>query len=226
MYADILMQDIIDWQVRNANAKYILLIIARYTDLDGYCYPSIPTISEKSGLSRSTTIRSINWCVDNGYLIRCSGRTGIASSYQFTNLMEDSMTDESGGSVTQTPQVISNVIDISSNSNTTWGVTQTLPFDAFWSVYPRKVAKGHARKAFAKACKLADPSEIVGAAGKFAYAMQDTEKQYVPHPTTWLNGERWDDDLDDVAPQSKSNTDFLNDILSNMTVNKLAIEGK
>tara|TARA_R110002167_G_scaffold98588_2_gene259179 strand:+ start:1653 stop:2006 length:354 start_codon:yes stop_codon:yes gene_type:complete len=117
--------------------------------------------------------------------------------------MEDSMTDESGGSV-----------------------TQTLPFDAFWSVYPRKVAKGHARKAFAKACKLADPSEIVGAAGKFAYAMQDTEKQYVPHPTTWLNGERWDDDLDDVAPQSKSNTDFLNDILSNMTVNKLAIEGK
>lgn len=225
MYADILLRDIVDWQVSNPNSKYILLILARYTDLEGRCYPSIPTIAAKSGLSRSTTIRSINWCVDNGYLIRCSGRTGVASSYQFTNLMENNMTDENEGSVTQTPQVISNVIDISSNNNTTWSVTQTPPFDAFWSVYPRKVAKGHARKAFEKACKLADVTEIVIAAGKFAYAMQDTEKQYVPHPTTWLNGERWDDDFDDVAPQSKSNTDFLNDILSDMTVNNLAIEG-
>jgi hypothetical protein len=223
MYADILLRDVIDWQVNNPNAKYILIVLARYTDLNGECFPSIPTLVKTTGLSRSTVIRAINWCIDNDYLTRRSGRTGVASVYRFKHLMEDDMKDTR---VTQTPQVISNVIDISSNSNTTWGVTQTLPFDAFWSVYPRKVAKGHARKAFAKACKLADPSEIVGAAGKFAYAMQDTEKQYVPHPTTWLNGERWDDDLDDVAPQSKSNTDFLNDILSNMTVNKLAIEGK
>ncbi len=74
--------------------------------------------------------------------------------------------------VTQTPQVISNVIDINSNSNTTWSVTQTLPFDAFWSAYPRKIAKGHARKAFDKACKIADPIAILTAVQKFADATQ------------------------------------------------------
>jgi hypothetical protein len=138
--------------------------------------------------------------------------------------MENSM-DEDKGSVTQTPQAISNIINISdNNNNTTWSVTQTPPtFDAFWSVYPRKVAKGHARKAFGKACKLADPAEIVAAVSKFAHAMRDTDKQYIPHPTTWLNGERWEDDMDDVAPQAKTNTDYLDDILSNMTTNNLAI---
>ena len=224
MYKDILIEDIITWQVSNAHAKYLLMIIASYTNSDGVCYPSITSICERSELSRSTVIRTINWCVDNKYLLRSSGRTGVASTYQFTCLMETDMDDDQG-SVTQTPQVISNIIKINdNNNNTTWSVTQTPPtFDAFWSAYPRKIAKGHARKAFEKACKLADPAEIIAAVGKFAYAMQDTEKQYIPHPTTWLNGERWEDDMDDVAPQAKTNADYLDDILSNMTTNNLAI---
>lgn len=224
MYADILIRDICTWQVGNANAKYILIILASYTNADGYCFPSIPTLISKTELSRSTVIRALNWCVYNKYLVRKSGRTGIATSYQFTCLMEDIMSEDHEGSVNMTPQVISNVINITDNSNTTWGSNMTLPFDAFWSVYPRRVAKGHARKAFDKACKLAPAEQIISAAAKFSEVSADTDKQYIPHPTTWLNGERWDDDLDDVAPKSKSNSDYLDDILSGMTVNKLAIE--
>lgn len=223
MYKDILIEDIITWQVSNAHAKYLLMIIASYTNSDGVCYPSITSICERSELSRSTVIRTINWCVDNKYLLRSSGRTGVASTYQFTCLMENSMDDDQG-SVTQTPQVISNVIDINSNSNTTWSVTQTLPFDAFWSAYPRKIAKGHARKAFDKACKIADPIAILTAVQKFADATQGTDKQFIPHPTTWLNGERWEDDIEDVAPSNRTNTDFLDDIINDMSQKKLAID--
>ena len=111
-----------------------------------------------------------------------------------------------------------------SNSNTTWSVTQTPPFDAFWSVYPRKIAKGHARKAFDKACKIADPIAILTAVKKFADATQGTDKQFIPHPTTWLNGERWEDDIEDVAPGSRTNTDFLDEIINDMTYKKLAID--
>jgi hypothetical protein len=224
MYKDILIEDIITWQVSNANAKYLLMILASYTNADGACYPSIPSLCARSELSRSTTIRTLNWCIEHKYLLRVSGRTGVASSYQFTCLMENIMDDDQG-SVTQTPQVISNIIKINDNNNkTTWGVTQTLPtFDAFWSAYPRKIAKGHARKAFEKACRLADPSEIIAAVGKFAYATQDTDKQYIPHPTTWLNGERWEDDMDDVSPRAKTNADYLDEILSNMDANNIAI---
>lgn len=93
------------------------------------------------------------------------------------------------------------------------GVTQTLPFDAFWDLYPRKVAKGHARLAFKKACGKVKPEKIMDAVKKFAAAVEGKEKQYIPHPTTWLNGERWDDDIDDVAPQASTNTDRLKEIL-------------
>lgn len=93
------------------------------------------------------------------------------------------------------------------------GVTQTLPFDEFWNLYPRKVAKGHARLAFKKACDKEKPHKIIDAVKKFAAAVKGKEKQYIPHPTTWLNGERWDDDIDDVAPQATTNTDRLKEIL-------------
>ena len=90
------------------------------------------------------------------------------------------------------------------------GVTQTLPFDAFWDLYPRKVAKGHARLAFKKACDKVKPETIMDAVKKFAAAVEGKEKQYIPHPTTWLNGERWEDDLDEI----ETNSDKLNSILN------------
>jgi hypothetical protein len=30
-----------------------------------------------------------------------------------------------------------------------------------------------------------------------------TERQFIPHPATWLNGERWEDELETEMPQKK-----------------------
>ena len=70
-------------------------------------------------------------------------------------------------------------------------------FDAFWKEYPKRIAKGQARMAWSKACKVADPNEIVLGALRFAEHTKKlgTEMQYIPYPATWLNGERWDDEL-------------------------------
>jgi hypothetical protein len=67
-------------------------------------------------------------------------------------------------------------------------------FDAFWAEVPRKVAKGRARKAFAKAVKSTDPEIIIEAMKSHAEAMMGKDPQYIPHPSTWLNDERWADD--------------------------------
>lgn len=67
-------------------------------------------------------------------------------------------------------------------------------FDEFWSVYPRKESKGHARKAFASALKKSDPETIIGAARVFADRVRGSEKKFIAHPATWLNGERWEDE--------------------------------
>ncbi len=83
-------------------------------------------------------------------------------------------------------------------------------FLAFWNAYPRRVAKGAARIAFTRALDFADGNEIVQAA--IAYAAHcieaKIEPKYIPHPTTWLNAERWEDDL--ATEETKSTSGWGN----------------
>lgn len=76
-------------------------------------------------------------------------------------------------------------------------------FDAFWSVYPKRVGKGAAEKWWRKR----KPSQSL--TDTMISAVQEQAKsdqwrreggQFIPNPTTWLNQERWKDDV--PAPQS------------------------
>lgn len=73
-------------------------------------------------------------------------------------------------------------------------------FADFWASYPRKADKARAQKAYLKAADKADPTELNAAAARFAARCAGKDLQYVPHPTTWLNGERWNDE-DTSTPQ-------------------------
>lgn len=67
-------------------------------------------------------------------------------------------------------------------------------FADFWTAYPRREGKAAARKAFEK---LVDHPRIVAAARQYAAAVaqwRPEERKYVPHPATWLNQGRYDDD--------------------------------
>ncbi|HJD68243.1 MAG TPA: hypothetical protein K8V54_00685 [Corynebacterium kroppenstedtii] len=66
-------------------------------------------------------------------------------------------------------------------------------FTAFWAAYPRKVGKDRARKAFKSACRRAELSDILAGARRFAAEKKNKDVQYIPHPATWLNDGRWDD---------------------------------
>jgi uncharacterized protein YdaU (DUF1376 family) len=73
--------------------------------------------------------------------------------------------------------------------------SQVSQFESFWSICPRKTAKGSARKAWVKAIKTATPDQIIAAMKVYATATVGTETQYIAHPATWLNAERWLDDF-------------------------------
>lgn len=74
-------------------------------------------------------------------------------------------------------------------------------FEDWYQTYPRKDAKGQARKAFKAALKKADLGTL--ARGRDLYIAQikaeGTERRYIKLPSTWLNGECWDDDYGDVT---------------------------
>jgi hypothetical protein len=68
-------------------------------------------------------------------------------------------------------------------------------FDRFWTSYPRRVGKGQARRAFAHALRRTSLGAILAALERQHAAGVFRRQQFVPHPATWLNGERWLDDL-------------------------------
>lgn len=78
-------------------------------------------------------------------------------------------------------------------------------FETWWKHYPRKVGKGQARKAYQTALTKTDERQLLAAADQLAdhHKRAGTETRFIPHPATWLNGERWGDDLE---PPSQANT--------------------
>lgn len=63
-------------------------------------------------------------------------------------------------------------------------------FADFWAIYPNKVGKRDAEKAFSKARKRADLATIL--AGLRAYVAKTDDRPWC-NPATWLNQDRWED---------------------------------
>ena len=82
-------------------------------------------------------------------------------------------------------------------------------FDEFWNAYPRKAGKTQARLSFAKATKTVDPQVIITAAERFSLD-PNREDQFTPHPTTWLNQGRWEDEP--LPSKGSKFQDTMNDI--------------
>lgn len=72
-------------------------------------------------------------------------------------------------------------------------------FDKFWEVYPRKVDKKKAREKFTK---IKPTEELVDLMIKQIERFKQTNDwqkengKYIPHPSTWLNNNRWEDEIE------------------------------
>jgi hypothetical protein len=73
-------------------------------------------------------------------------------------------------------------------------------FELFWSGYPRRIGKAKAREAFTRALRKTTLDIMLTALEwqREQASWQDRDAdgvlRYVPHPASWLNGERWDDE--------------------------------
>jgi hypothetical protein len=70
------------------------------------------------------------------------------------------------------------------------------PFDTFWQFYPRKVGKKAALRAWKKmtAEERVNAAEMAEAFGEAMEHVHPANRQFLPHPSTWLNEGRWEDD--------------------------------
>lgn len=86
-------------------------------------------------------------------------------------------------------------------------------FGEFWKLYPRKVAKANAVKAFKKKCKDEQTyTAIMRGLQNYVTACKGKDPQYIAHPATWINGERWNDEVSTKTKSSNPFLDMLNDM--------------
>lgn len=85
-------------------------------------------------------------------------------------------------------------------------------FDQFWAIFPKKQGKQQAVKAWQKIkpdSTLFDKIMAALNAQSLSEAWQKDNGKYVPHPSTWLNGSRWEDELEPKQNQLDSGSQLV-----------------
>jgi DNA-binding Lrp family transcriptional regulator len=179
----------------------------------GAIFPSQATIAEECGVSERTVRTMLAKLEEIGVVERRSRRGSEGRGNRRTdayvlhpngryeepaNLAGRSELPANGdratGNQAQTTPLIEVDKEEVDRALTSAGSEITDSFDVFYLAYPRKAGKEGARRAFAKAARSTDPGVIIAGARRFAADPNLPEKQYVPHPATWLNQGRWDDE--------------------------------
>src|SRR5207344_840101 len=71
-------------------------------------------------------------------------------------------------------------------------------FAEFWELYPRKIGKPVAERAWKKAAiSETRADEILGGLRLQLPGLQAKELQFRPHASTWLNQQRWNDPVEE-----------------------------
>ena len=84
-------------------------------------------------------------------------------------------------------------------------------FDTFWRSYPKKQSKGQAEKAFRKINPDEQLLATMIATIERAKTSEDWCKEggrFIPHPATWLNNRRWEDEDVETHPLSGKVSDL------------------
>lgn len=204
-----------------AKQKIVLLMLADRVNKDtGRCDPSIARLAEDCGMSPTSVKTAIRAMKEAGIIVsheRRMGDVNLPNQYELV-LSEISPPRQNtpGGGATRAPGVgqpappnlESKPINKPDNADADlFGENEPSqqeeetpdPFDEFWESYPpgRKTDRPKAKQAFdqitagrKKGIPKTDPFLIIAAVKRYAASQPDP--QYVPLPTTWLNGARWD----------------------------------
>ena len=197
----------IDAKTANSGQKLVLLMLANHcNDHTRQCNPSQKLLAEECSMGLSTLKRHLVDLEEAGYLETVNVfKDNIQRPNQYLLKFSSSQnraTPPSGSgyppsqNLATEPEVKTRIEPVVQKNNY---------FDEFWKAYPRKTNKGFARKVFEKLkvddAMLTKMIQAIYVQNKNVW--KDKDQQYIPHPSTWLNGERWDDEVV-VKPMSAS----------------------
>ena len=183
-------------------AKLVLLGIANHLGDHG-AWPSISTLARYANASERSVKRDIQELVQLGELKVELQNAPTKHQYK-TNLywitISSGVTDsasgvtdwvsrgDSSGKSGVTPVGTQNIIRTIREPSLE---TSSYGFDTFWNLYPKKVAKADALKAWNKATKKKTVDELISLTKAYSESKLP-EMTFIPYPASWLNKELYD----------------------------------
>ncbi|MGA3682506.1 helix-turn-helix domain-containing protein [Pseudomonas graminis] len=206
-------------KVGNPLRKLVLIKLADNAGDQGECWPSYQHIADQCEIDRSTVRKHIKQLEAQG-LVRIENREGPKGNS--TNLyfltisgVGRKSTPVGPESPGVGPQPTGGVGPESTRTSHSFEpVIEPKPlctsdplegFDRFYKLYPRKQKRQAAEQAWKKLAPDADvQQQIITALAKQSTSIDWLKSggQFIPHPASWLNGKRWEDELLAAATQS------------------------
>ena len=153
------------------------------------------SLGHSNGVGRDAIRTLINELLDAGYLMRSEDRERTEKGYLggYTYTTQDPTAQPTQDNPTQDNPLHKNNITKKNNLKNNERILSDSKneFDNFWELYPKKVDKGAAIRAFRKALKTFEATEVIEGAKRYAEDPNLPEKRYVKNPATWLNAEAW-----------------------------------
>ena len=195
-------------------AKLVLLGIANHLGDHG-AWPSISTLARYANSSERSVKRDIQELVELGELKVEMQNAPTKTQYK-TNLYWITI----GSGVTDSASGVTDWVsrgDSSGKSGVTPVGTQNIiltikepslksdldSFDTFWNLYPKKVAKADALKAWKQVLKKKTADEMIGLTKAYSESKLP-DMTYIPYPASWLNKGLYEAvENDKPAPASK-----------------------
>lgn len=200
----------------SASAVCVYAVLAEAANRDQACWPSVKTIGDRTGQSEATVRRNLSELKDLGWVEVFERRreNGSQTSNTYKIRRVAPVTSDTLPPVTGDRPPLSSVTgpepdpiepDPMLLENKSYG-QQADPFDEWWSEYPKKVDKKKARKAYVLAAKKTSSSHLLERMLRYRDQDDRVVSGFVKNPATWLNGENWDDEIQQ-APVDEPKSD-------------------
>jgi hypothetical protein len=190
----------------------MLLAVADFSDDDGVAFPAVEKLARKCRMSKRNAQDRLRELSESGELTILKNQGPPPKYPNLFRVNLGALGVKPTAPVQPTSRVQSSVKR--GEADCTPGVKPTAPkpsvnhqkpstrsdddvFAAFWEQYPKKVAKTQAMKAWQKlkpSKRLLSDLMAGLERAKSSANWQKDGGQFIPHPATWINGRRWEDE--------------------------------
>ena len=190
----------IEAKTANTGQKLVLLMLANHcNDHTRQCNPSQKLLAEECSMGLSTLKNHINALEEAGYVETVNvfkDNIQRPNQYLLKFPTSQNLATPPSGSGYPPSQNLATEPELRTRIEPIVGQGNPL-FDTFWKAYPKKTNKEFAKRVFAK-LKVDQPllDKILHSLSiQVRTIWKDKDVQYIPHPSTWLNGKRWEDEI-------------------------------